>query len=72
MNVHTEHKLIAFLFGIFIGILLGVRVRYPIDLNDLQRYQVLCGTEKIAKARIGISGDIYYITCSNGITIRIK
>ena len=66
-----EYIIVAFLAGIFLGLLVGVSIRYPVNLDNIQKYQVVCDNEKITDAKVGVRGDVYYITCANGIEVKV-
>lgn len=73
MSKKLEHMIVAFTLGIFIGIFMSLGNRYNFEVNKLQKYETFCGKgETITKIKIGISGEIYSITCSNNIEVKTR
>jgi hypothetical protein len=73
MSEKLETIIFAFFCGVFIGLLLGITIKYPAKIENIEKYQSLCGaTEHITQAKIGIMGDIYSIECSNGIEVQVR
>jgi len=68
----TEHVIVACLVGILVGILAGLTIKYPFEVEKLQKYQTFCGQAKIKTVKVGFSGDIYAITCDNGAEVRVR
>lgn len=72
MIKYLEYVGVAFLLGMLLGILIGITITYPADLNVIKKYQSICGTQPIKKVKIGITGDVYDVTCDNGIEVKVK
>ena len=73
MPENLESTIVALFCGLFMGLLIGITFKYPAELDNIQKYQSLCGdTQHITEAKIGIMGDIYSIKCSNGIEIQVR
>lgn len=72
MLKELEYIVVAFLLGVMLGMLMGISIRYPADLALIQKYQTVCGTQPIKKAKIGITGDVYSVTCSNDIEVKVR
>jgi len=72
MLKELEYIVVAFLLGVMLGMLMGISIRYPADLSIIQKYQTVCGTQTIKKAKIGITGDVYAVTCSNDIEVKVR
>jgi hypothetical protein len=68
----TEHIIVSCLVGILVGILAGLTIKYPFEVEKLQKYQTFCGAAKVKSIKVGFSGDIYTITCDNGVEVRIR
>lgn len=71
MNKNIEHIIVSFLVGIFFGILMGITIKYPVELSNIEKYQQICGKETIERVKINIVGDVYYVKCSNGIEVKV-
>jgi hypothetical protein len=72
MNENLEQKIVSFVIGLFLGLLLGITIKYPVKLDAIEKYQTVCGpNNKIVEAKINITGDIYSISCANGIELKI-
>lgn len=66
-----EYCAISILIGILFGLLIGATIRYPVNIDKIQKYQLVCGNQKIALAKITITGDVRSITCQNGIEVNV-
>jgi hypothetical protein len=71
MNKKTEHMLVAFFSGLFVGLILGITVKYPVQIDLINKYQFLCGTNHITEVKVGITGEIYSIKCDNGAEVQV-
>ena len=71
MKESIEFYIITFVAGILVGMICGISIKYPVNLDNIHKYQMICGGEEITKVRVGITGDIYYVTCSNDIEIPV-
>lgn len=65
-----EHILIIFLIGFLVGSLLALSMRYPLQLDSIDKYKHLCAGSTIETVKVGLSGDIYEIKCANGYTTK--
>jgi hypothetical protein len=63
---------LLFLAGILTGLILTIGIKYPFTLTELEKAQKICKDQKILKIKIGITGNIYEVTCDDKITYLIK
>lgn len=64
-----DRKLVlALLSGIVFGFLITISIKYPLTFTEIEKAQKICKDQKIEKMKIGISGKISEIKCSDGIT----
>lgn len=72
MSKNLEHIIISFLLGIFLGILMGITIKYPVEISTIEKYQQICGNKQhVEEIKINIVGDVYNVKCSNGVEIKV-
>lgn len=58
--------------GIVLGTLLTISIQYPVTQEVVKSTAELCHTREFKKFKIGISGKVYEVTCSDGTTYLLK
>ncbi len=69
-------KLISFIsliIGILFGIILTIGIKYPFDLKELETTKTICPVDQPAKRiKIGVTGKIYEVECTNSTIFRLN
>jgi hypothetical protein len=67
---HSEQKIVIFLAGIFLGTLLGASFKYPVYVDQIEKYETLCQNKEMDMAKVNIAGTIYLVKCKNGVEFK--
>lgn len=63
----------SFLLGAFLGILIGISLKYPARAETLQTLDKLCQDHGgWDTTMVSITGKIYTVTCKDGVELNIQ
>lgn len=63
----------SFLIGAIFGILLGITIKYPITITNVEKLHELCiNHQDWDHARLSISGKIFDVVCKDGALINLE
>lgn len=65
---------IVFGVGLLVGILMGISIRYPVTVETVATGKELCShTNGMFKTiKIGLTGKVYEVVCSDDRTLYVK
>lgn len=64
-------SVIIFLVGVITGVIFSISIKYPLAKTEIEKMEKVCKDQKIEKLKVGISGKVYEVKCSDGITYLI-
>lgn len=67
-----EHYFFTFMAGFLVATLVCLSMKYPFKLDSIDKYKGLCPSSTIESVKVGLSGDIYHITCANGYQTKVN
>ncbi len=68
----VEKHFFAFLIGFVVATLLCLSIKYPLQVDSIDKYKPYCHESKIESIKVGFSGDIYSLICEDGYKTRIR
>ena len=60
-------QVLTLLFGIIVGAILCIGIKYPVYTDKLNEYKDICAPSEVHKYKIGITGKMYEVECKNGL-----
>lgn len=58
-------NLIFLIVGILFGIIFSSGLKYPFEIKDVDKARLVCKEIPVKKIKIGITGKIFEVECSN-------
>lgn len=65
-------KTFLVLAGFIVGFVLSIGIKYPLLMEELNRAELICGPTLVEKVSVGVTGNIYTVTCKNTTTYELK
>jgi len=72
MKNHIETIILAFLLGFVTSAFFCFGLRYPLSNDDFKKAATHCKSSDIDSIRVGFSGKIYYVSCTNGYSEKLN
>lgn len=69
---NIKRTLLILLYGATFGSLMGISVKYPLTKKTIDDAITRCGDGTFKEIKVGISGRVYEIICTNNIRYIIK
>lgn len=67
-----KNSIIIYLSFLLLGALLAISIKYPLSIEEIKRVEKICSPNQIKKIKVGISGTVYEVQCSDDKIFNVR